>query len=192
MNYLAHAFLAGDNQDFLMGNMCADILDGKSIKALPHTIMQGVIHHRAIDTFTDTHPQFKICKLLIHKSRRRYAGILIDLIFDHILTLKWQTYSNHSLKNFTTQTYKNVLDHPHPMPAKFNRIFAQMVEYDWLYNYNNDWGMQKTFSRIQKRLKRENNVSKAMDDFYEYQEKWEKAFNIFFPDLITQMHTDNL
>jgi len=48
MNYLAHAFLASDNEDGLIGSSIADMISSRII--LPSKIQEGVQLHRFVDT----------------------------------------------------------------------------------------------------------------------------------------------
>ena len=55
MNYLAHAYLSFGMPAITVGNLISDFVKGKQKFTYPAAIQQGIVLHRAIDTFTDTH-----------------------------------------------------------------------------------------------------------------------------------------
>jgi len=55
MNFLSHLYLAGDSEGLIIGNFIADSVKGSDYKNYSKSIQQGIILHRAIDTFTDSH-----------------------------------------------------------------------------------------------------------------------------------------
>lgn len=62
MNFLAHAFLSGDDPDVLFGNFVADSIKGNMLTNYSPEIQKGVVLHRAIDEFTDHHPVVRLLK----------------------------------------------------------------------------------------------------------------------------------
>ena len=85
MNYLAHAFLSGRDPDFLLGNITADMLKGNVHRNLAEGVSDGVIHHRKLDIFTDNHPDFQICLPVLYPLHGKYAGVVLDILFDYFL-----------------------------------------------------------------------------------------------------------
>ena len=55
MNHLAHLFLSRHSEKMMVGNFIADGVKGKKYLAYEDEIADGIVMHRAIDTFTDTH-----------------------------------------------------------------------------------------------------------------------------------------
>jgi len=100
MNYLAHLALiptsCRDREDALrIGNLLGDFIKGteSSLRLqFPVDLVDGIKLHRAIDKFTDAHPSFLESKQLLAPERRRYAGIVLDIIYDHFLSIHWKTY----------------------------------------------------------------------------------------------------
>ena len=59
MNFLAHAYLAGDTRALVVGGVVGDWIKGTLPGALPADLARGVALHRAIDSFAETHPAFQ-------------------------------------------------------------------------------------------------------------------------------------
>ena len=58
MNYLAHIYLSGANRKVAVGNFIGDFVKGNSYDIYPLSFQKGILLHREIDHFTDTHPIF--------------------------------------------------------------------------------------------------------------------------------------
>lgn len=70
MNFLAHIYLSGNNELLKIGNFMADGIRGKQFEIYPKAIQNGILLHRAIDSFTDAHP-------VLDKVRKNYMRITI-------------------------------------------------------------------------------------------------------------------
>ena len=98
MNFLAHLHLADPDPALMLGGVVADFARNPEVAALPADVQAGVRLHRLIDGFTDRHP-------VVHRSIGRvagrlgwFAGIVIDIYYDHILARDWATYSAEPLR----------------------------------------------------------------------------------------------
>jgi len=101
MNFLAHLVLAGPDDDLRIGAMLGDFIRGKeALGAFDAGIQSGIMLHRHIDAFTDSLPAIGELREQFHPPFRRYAGIIIDLAFDHELATHWKNYSAVSLQDF--------------------------------------------------------------------------------------------
>ena len=56
MNFLAHIYLSGNNDLLKIGNFMAYGIRGNDYLDYPEGIQKGIILHREIDTFKDSHP----------------------------------------------------------------------------------------------------------------------------------------
>jgi len=56
MNFLAHAHLSFNDESLLVGNLIADAVKGKQFFLFSESIRKGMLLHRKIDAFTDSHP----------------------------------------------------------------------------------------------------------------------------------------
>ena len=53
MNFLAHIYLSGNEEDVKIGNFIGDYIKGSAFHIFPEKIKQGILLHRFIDSFTD-------------------------------------------------------------------------------------------------------------------------------------------
>src|SRR5689334_7104563 len=105
MNFLAHLHLSGDNEEIKIGNFIADFVKGKNYDDFPAGIRQGIIIHRHIDYFTDTHPVVSESKQRLYATYHKYAAVIVDIFYDHYLATRWEQYSNISLVDFASEFY---------------------------------------------------------------------------------------
>ena len=85
MNFLAHAWLSFHDPDLLAGNMMADFVRGKQSQVFSPAVQQGIRLHRAIDAFTDQHPETRRASAYLREACGRYSGVFMDVIYDHFL-----------------------------------------------------------------------------------------------------------
>ena len=65
MNFLAHTYLSGANDEIIVGNFMGDYVKGKNYLHLPELIKKGILIHRDIDYYTDTHPITRESRALV-------------------------------------------------------------------------------------------------------------------------------
>jgi acyl carrier protein phosphodiesterase len=183
MNYLAHAYLSFNNTEVLIGNMISDYVKGKTKFNYTLGVQKGIALHRAIDNFTDTHLIVKETKEIFRPAYRLYAGAFIDVVFDHFLAKKLQ--QEIAFKQFTENVYKELENNIEVTPLIFQKMFPSMQQNDWLYNYQFNWAMQKSFMGLQRRAKYINEVETAFILFETNYSQLQTAFTNFWSDLYT-------
>ncbi|ACK70352.1 protein of unknown function DUF479 [Gloeothece citriformis PCC 7424] len=187
MNYLAHLFLAENTPESRLGNLLGDFVKGNldNFKTVySPQIIQGIKIHQKIDYFTDRHPIFKQSKQRISEKNRRYAGVIIDIYYDHFLSKNWLTYSNQDLEIFVTQIYQMLETYKSLLPDKLKNALPRMIQEDWLGSYRYLTGIDQTFSRLSRRIKRHNNIAFALEDLITHYSLLEEDFVNFFPQLV--------
>ncbi len=184
MNYLAHAFLAGNNQELLVGNFIADGLPGSKIDHLPKGIQRGVVMHRHIDTFTDNHVVNVEMRTLFHGTAGKYAGVVLDIFYDHLLANNWSTFSPEHFPDFIHQCYSTIENHQEWLPTKTAYMFPYMKQYNWLYNYSMEDGILRSLAGLSKRIKSQPALELAGEQAFKNKGFIEKHFLDFFPQLI--------
>jgi len=184
MNYLAHAHLSFNEPGILVGNMISDFIKGKKQFEYPALIQKGIQLHRAIDNFTDTHAVTQQVKLFFRPQYRLYSGAFADVVYDHFLANDSTIFStDEALKQFALSTY-NILDNNFEvLPQNFQAILPYMKEYDWLYNYKNKWGIQKSFNGLVRRSRYLAESDIAFEIFNTHYETLDALYHEFYPDI---------
>jgi acyl carrier protein phosphodiesterase len=132
MNYLAHLFLAEENDDAKLGALLGDFVKGTIIDRYSEKTEREIQIHRKIDFYTDNHAIVKDAKKLLSVEKRKYGNILLDVFYDHMLAQKWQDYSKISLENYTKQIYSILLSNMDVLPDKLRGASQLGAEYKCL------------------------------------------------------------
>lgn len=143
MNYLAHLYLSGDSDKVKVGNFIGDHVKGKQYLSYPEEVQTGILLHRQIDTFTDSHPLVRECSELIRPVYRKYAGIITDLFFDHFLASMWNNYSDEQLKDFTKHVHAILLRNYFILPSQVRQFLPFLIQNKRLQSYAEIDGITK-------------------------------------------------
>ena len=93
MNYLAHAWMARHSDDAILGQLLGDFVHGPSaLLDWPLSVRAEIERHRRIDRYTDNHPTMVAARMRFG-GLRRYAGIALDVYFDHRLAREWSRWN---------------------------------------------------------------------------------------------------
>lgn len=187
MNYLAHAYLSFEIPEITVGNLISDFVKGKQKEAYPAKIRQGIILHRAIDSFTDTHAVTRRAKSYFKEAYGLYAGPLTDIIYDHFLANDPIIFppgeGGNSLKTFTKRTYEQVEAWQAVLPERFALLFRYMRADDWLANYRYKEPIFKSFEGLARRAAYMPAAGPAKLLFEAHYSDLEACYLDFFPEL---------
>jgi acyl carrier protein phosphodiesterase len=185
MNFLAHIYLSGDNDLIKIGNFMADGIRGKQFKNYPVDVQKGIILHRAIDTFTDAHPVFRRSTKKLHSRYHHYAGVIVDVFYDHFLAKNWVTYSNENLSDFVTAFYESLSENTPILSEKTVMLMPYMIDQNWLLSYQTIEGINNILTQMDGRTKNKSKMRFATEELRELYTEFEEDFTDFFDDLRT-------
>lgn len=191
MNFLAHLYLSFDQEHILIGNFIADFVKGKEFEKYSPEIQKGIILHRKIDLFTDQHPIVKQSVKRLQSTQGRYASVLVDVFYDYFLAKNWKNYHIEELDFFAQNTYLSFQKNQEFLPEKLQKILPLMIQNNWLVNYANFEGIDKSLKSLAKRATFESQILNALQDFQNNIEDYAQDFAIFFPDLIGFVKQNN-
>lgn len=153
MNFLAHAFLAGDDPALMVGGVVGDWIKGPLPGMLPADLAKGVTLHRAIDHFAETNPAFNQSRSRISSARRRYAGVLVDIFYDHLLARHWHEVHNQPLPMFCKTIYEMINDRLPDLPEASHPALQMMARQNWLLSYADIDGIADVLQRMSRRAR---------------------------------------
>lgn len=182
MNYLAHAYLSFGNEEILAGNLFSDYVKGKKQFDYTGLLHKGIRLHRMIDAFTDAHPSTAAVKLYFKPDYGLYAGAFVDVVYDYFLANDTSIFNtNRDLELFAQHTYQMLENQFDRLPPNFQPVFLNMRKYDWLYNYQFTWGIQKSFAGLAYRAKYINETDTAFAIFEQNIHLIKPHYDHFFP-----------
>ncbi|MFN7551942.1 MAG: ACP phosphodiesterase [Pseudomonadota bacterium] len=183
MNHLAHAWLSGDHPALRIGSLLGDFWRGAPDPGWPEGVAAGVRLHRRIDGFTDAHPAVAAARTLFEPPFRRYAGILLDIWFDHRLAATFEACTGRSLRAFADEIYATLADAPDGLPAPFRLFAARAARFDVLAGYAERERLEAVFMHLSERLSRANPVAHALPLLESLERPLERAFECLWVDL---------
>ncbi len=183
MNFLAHFHLAWPDPGLVVGGLEGEYYKGPMRGDLPGSIESGVQLHRAIDAYTDAHPVIAQLRKGFPQRLRRFAGILIDLSFDHFLSKHWSRFSELPLERFNQQIYSTLSENSMHLSDDSRRMLDRLLQHDILGLYV-DWDtVAASAERIGQRFRRENPFLDVGRELASERERLERAFLLFYPEL---------
>ena len=183
MNYLAHLYLSAPDEDALLGSLMGDFVKGPLDGRYGAGITQGIALHRKIDSFTDAHPLVHESKSRVSTERRRYAGIMVDMFYDHFLARYWPEFSDVPLAAFTLRVYDLLARRSEILPERLQRMAPYMRQTDWLGSYAEIESIHTALNNMGRRLKRENRLLDSAQELERDYAGFEWDFRAFFPDV---------
>ena len=182
MNYLAHLQLGGDAPAQLLGSLYGDFVKGPLAGRWPADFEAAIRLHRRIDVFTDSHPLQMQSRARFPAERRRYAGIVLDIFFDHCLALNWTDYVAEPLPSFTGRVYRVLAAEP-ALPERLALIAPRMAAQDWLGSYADFRVLERVLLGMQRRLSRPAGLDGAMAELERLYQPLLADFQQFYPEL---------
>ncbi|WP_339546874.1 acyl carrier protein phosphodiesterase [Pseudomonas sp. RA_35y_Pfl2_P32] len=182
MNYLAHLHLGGQRPGQWLGSLYGDFVKGRLQGQFPAEIEDAITLHRQIDVFTDRHGLVDVALSRFSLTRRRYAGIVLDVFFDHCLARDWALYADSSLPTFTADVYRVLAAEPQ-LPGRLAQIAPSMAADDWLGSYREFAVLDPVLRGISRRLSRPEELAAAMQELERLYEPLSEDFRLFYPEL---------
>ena len=193
MNFLAHIYLSGDDDDIKIGNFLGDFIKGRLNKLTNAQFSLGMINgmalHREIDFFTDTHPIVKQSIDRLQPKYHKVSGIIVDMFYDHILAKNFLQYSSISLPEYSQSFYDLLENRKGEIPTKMDRMVKSMVSHNWLMGYTTYEGIEWALKGISQRLSFDSGIEKATEELRRDYAQYEAEFQLFFPEMI--LHCQN-
>lgn len=183
MNHLAHVLLAGDDEWLRLGGLMGDFVHGAPDPALPPRLAAGIRLHRTIDTFTDNHPEVVAARAMFAPPYRRYAGILLDMWFDHCLARDFAQWCAVPLALFSAEVRALLHRHDALLPDGLRRFLVYMEARDLPAGYANREEIGRALGGIGRRLRRTNPLDTALPVLVALEAPLQACFEAFFPDL---------
>ncbi|MFC0878214.1 ACP phosphodiesterase [Saccharicrinis sp. FJH2] len=183
MNFLAHLFLSYPNPEEMTGNFMGDFVKGRNYLNYPMEIRNGILIHRAIDHYTDQHGEAKKLITALRPIYKRYAGVVSDIVFDHILARDFNNWSELGLNNFSEYTYNILSDNRDVLPERVSFILDRIRESRRLQMYASLDGIRNSLDIMSNRTSLPDHTDELIRFIRENDTFITETFNAFFPEL---------
>ena len=176
MNFLAHAYLSSADPELVVGGVIGDWIKGPLPGTLHAELVKGVALHRAIDSFAERHPAFRASRARVSPARRRYAGVLVDIFYDHLLALNWSNHHEQPLDAFSASVYGQIAGRMHLIPENAHRAMTFMAAEDWFVSYAGLDGIATVLTRMSRRARQPNPLAGGEQEFIAHAEGFADDF----------------
>ena len=184
MNFLAHTYLSGCNEEIIVGNFMGDYVKGRNYLYFPDQVKKGILIHRDIDSFTDMHLITRRNKQRVAPMYHKYAGIIIDIFYDHFLASLWDQFSDLPLQDFVNRTYDLLKRNYKVLPEAIKRWFPTFLENNWMMAYRTVDGIELVLERMSANTSLPNHAGYAVEVLQEQYAMFEEDFLEFFPLMV--------
>lgn len=171
MNFLGHLYFSNNDKDLMLANLFGDFVKGSNFNHFSLKIREGIILHRAIDTYIDQHKDVLELKLLLYEDLPKVAGVAVDLFFDHLLAKSWGNYHIEKYESFLNDFYQHNSDIENDLTDEFKRFISVFRERKWLNYYPTSFGLTKSCEGVSKRISFPNKLADA-PEVYNKREKF--------------------
>ena len=187
MNFLAHIYLSGDDPLLMVGNFIADSVRGKTFATYPETVQRGILLHRKIDSYTDSHEVVSASKDRLRPEFGKWPSVIVDVFYDHFLAIHWDRFHSVPLPEFTRRVYGVLHTHHDLLPPRIQGFLPIMTQGDWLYNYSKLAGIERALWGISRRSRYNPAMDRSVKVLPAQFAGFEDEFLRFFPDLQTMV-----
>lgn len=160
-----------------------DFIKGNKFLLFPEKIKQGILLHRKIDSFTDSHPLIYEAISFFKPSFRLSGGVFVDILFDHFLANDHRYFNESQLQTFTSAVYLNLKNNEIHFNEQMQQLFSHMATYNWLFNYRNEEGLHRSITGICKRHPVLGDSQQALHLITQNYPFLQKLYLDFFPEL---------
>lgn len=183
MNFLAHLYLSGNDENIMIGNFIADHIKGNHFSNYNDGIIKGIKLHRLIDTFTDSHPVVEESKKRLRPHFHKYSPVIVDVFYDHFLAKNWNEYHSETLEKYVDNVYSLLKRNENILPEKTKIMITHMIQFNWLKGYETLEGINRALTGMSRRAKFESKMDEATAFLEKDFEFYENEFEEFFPQL---------
>jgi acyl carrier protein phosphodiesterase len=184
MNYLSHIYLSGDSEEVKLGNFIGDFVKGQQYLKYPPEVAKGILLHRQIDSFTDSHRIVNECIVKLRPGFGKHSGIVIDIFLDHFLAVNWHLYSFEKLASFSKRFHAVLLSNFFQLPSQVKMFIPFLIQNKRLQSYASFDGIEKTLRIMAQRTSLPAETGFAIRILEEEYPFFEHAFHQFFPEII--------
>ena len=188
MNYLAHIFLSGNDRKVQIGNFVGDAVKGKTYENYPPGMREGILLHRMIDDYTDHHPLVREVVEMLRGDFRRYAGVLTDIYFDHLLARNFRHYTGSSLRLIALGFYGALVLNYYYLPERIKGFLWHFILTNRLVCYASLSGIRRSLEIMVEYKNLGIDPEQAILFFERNQERLQDLFDRFWPDIRGKCH----
>jgi acyl carrier protein phosphodiesterase len=154
MNFLAHLFFAEDTPESRIGNLAGDFVKGLLHDRFAPAIAAGIMEHRKLDAFTDTHPEIASVRRILSPESGHYSRVVGDMFIDHFLARDFARYDGRGLPQFLEHVWSQIDPRVDDLPGRLRYVYPRMRDEGWLLSYREVAGIRTALYNMSFRIAR--------------------------------------
>jgi acyl carrier protein phosphodiesterase len=191
MNFLAHLYLSGQQEEIMVGNFIGDYVKGRELFFYSDEIRKGIMLHRYIDTFTDRHAITKQSRMRIQEEYHKYSGIIVDIFYDYFLASEWNKFHPVDLEKFIEDVFSILKKYYYDFPQGIKNWFPNFLRNNWLMSYSTIEGIERILHRMSSRTSLPEYTDYAISVLRNHEDAMRDEFNEFFKSIRTYVETEH-
>lgn len=182
MNFLGHLYFSNNDTTLMRNNLFGDFVKGSALDHFPEDVQVGIVLHRSIDSFIDSHPTVKVLMRKLYAELPKVSGVAIDLFFDHLLAKNWAQFHPMELNAFLYRFYDSVQLDGFDYTDEFQEMIRKMIEINWISYYPTLDGLNKMCHGVASRISFPTQLINGVEVYLAHEEEIETAFFEFMSD----------
>lgn len=188
MNFLAHLYLAGEDEELMLGALLGDFIRGREqLENYEPGLRRGILLHRHIDSHIDTLPAFDTLRRCFQPPFRRYSGIIIDLGLDHELAKHWAEFSPVPLDRFDIKVRALLERNRERVPPGLDRFMAYADRRGLFAAYADSGEILHSLRGVGRRLSRPNPLHRVAEVWDGFEPMLAENFRPLFDDVQSEV-----
>ena len=180
MNFLLHLHLSDSDPEVIVGNFMGDFVKGVIGDRYSGGIRTGLLLHRLIDSFAQSHPLFQRSRSRLARRCGLYRGVMVDLFYDHFLAAEWHSWSDEPFATWLTRMRSQVEEHHQELPERLRGLVPVIFE-ELLPSYREIGGIGHALERMSRRVRRANPLGVGVEELVKQYEGLRDDFRGFVP-----------
>ncbi|WP_137170029.1 ACP phosphodiesterase [Marinomonas sp. FW-1] len=182
MNYFAHLHIASLTHTSWVGNLLGDF--SVEVESLDTDLWIGWQLHQKVDVMVDNHEASVLFRSMPRKGRRRFAGIVQDIVMDYWLIQYWDRFSSVPLDAFCDQALFGLVQDKERSPERLQNMIRSLENENWLANLGTIDGVEKAIYSIMRRWRHGEYLADFVEDLELVIKQAEAPFLRLYPDLL--------
>jgi acyl carrier protein phosphodiesterase len=184
MNHLGHLVLAGSSEGLRLGAFLGDHVKGRLTgHELPESWLAGIRLHRHVDSLVDSCPEVRAFVSSLQPPLRRYGGIFVDVLFDHMLARQWADFGPCPLPEFAVGIDLMLERHDQRLPARLRRFSRWARERSLWSRYGDRAMIDSIFQGLAWRHDRPSPLGRGLEVLDAHEGEIEGLFLEVFPKI---------
>jgi len=168
----------------------ADYVKGKKHENYKAEIQKGILLHRSIDFYTDTHPVVRQSGHYFKEDYSKYAAVITDLIYDHFLAKNWEMYHKQALPKFVSHCHEVLIKNYLILPKQVKMFLPFLIKSRRLETYAEIEGLRTALNIMVRHTSLPDKTDFAINILLENYEVLETEFHVFMKDIITYIEKE--